>query len=107
MPTEILISVCFTFVAMRCFSLKFLDGAKQLSPSSECGCNFFHYAEKIQKSVVAVNGMRTDIEVCVDRKHPESLVPSIPCNIVFDTMHGLTRIVEKHFSLEIEKFLSE
>ena len=68
----------------------------------------YHRAGKDQKSAVAESGLRTDLEFCVDRKHPESLVPSIPLgNIVFDAMHGLTRIFEKLLSLEIEKILSE
>ncbi len=90
------------------FTIKMLDGSKQLSPTSEFGWNFYHRAGKEQKSEVAKNGLRTDIDVLVDRELPESLIPSIPLtNIVFDTMHGLARIVEKLLSLEIEKILSE
>lgn len=90
------------------FLIKILNGSKELSPTSECGWNLYHYASKEQKREVAVSGLRTDIEVLVDRKHPESLIPSVPLDhIVFDTLHGLTRIVEKLISLEVEKIMSE
>ena len=90
------------------FLIKVLDGSKQLSPTSEFGWNFYHRAGKEQKKETAPSGKRTDMVVPLDREHPESLIPSLPLkNIIFDTMHGLARIVEKLLNLEIEKVLSE
>ena len=90
------------------FIIKMLDGSKILSPTSETGWNFYHLAAKDQQGEVAPSGLQTDMEVHLDRKHPESIVPSIPLrHIVFDTMHGLARIVEKLLSLEVEQIMYE
>jgi hypothetical protein len=90
------------------FLIKILDGSKELSPTSATGWNFYHKANKEQKQETHSNGLRTDMTVPLDRLHPESLLPSIPLkNVIFDIMHGLTRIVEKLLNLEIEKILSE
>ena len=89
------------------FLIKLLDGSNELSPMSETGWNFYHKCNKSDKSRVAVSGKRTELEILVDREHPESLVPSVPTkHFIFDILHGITRIVEKLLRLEIEKLLS-
>ena len=90
------------------FLIKILDGSNELSPVSETGWNLYHKCSKADKGRVATSGERTDLEVVVDRVHPDSLASSLPiAHVVFDILHGITRIVEKLVRLEIEKLLSQ
>ena len=85
-----------------------LDGSDKLGPLTERGWNLYHECDKEQKKEVAgESGLRTDLNLPIDRQHPESLLPSLPLtHIVPCILHGLTRCVEKLISLEVENMWS-
>ena len=85
-----------------------LDGSNKLGPLTDSGWNFYHESNRCQMSETAENGLRTDLNLPIDRTHPESLLPSIPLSkIVPCILHGLPRCVEKLMMLEVELIVSQ
>lgn len=84
-----------------------LDGSSELASNSNYSWNIYHAVRKEQKADVALSGLRTDLEVEVDREYPYSILPSIPLeNVIPCLLHALARFVEKPLSLVISDVLS-
>lgn len=89
------------------FLQKMLDGSDVLGPLKEKGWNIYHECPKESKKEVANNGLRTDLEIPMNRLHPESLLPSMPLqHIVPCILHWVARCTEKLVTLVVEDIFS-
>ena len=80
-----------------------LDGSNKLSPQTDSGWNLYHESNRCKMLETAANGLCTDLNLPIDRTHPESLLPSIPLSkIVPSILHSLPRCVEKLMMLGVE-----
>ncbi|KAJ8035492.1 hypothetical protein HOLleu_22741 [Holothuria leucospilota] len=85
-----------------------LDGSGELSPSSDSGWNIYSKMRKEQKGDVAISGLRTDLDLQVDREHPDSILSCIPVkNTVLCLLHALARSVEKLVTLVVSDIVSK
>jgi hypothetical protein len=86
-----------------------LESNGSLGPTSKDGWDIYKKITKEERqNTHAVTGLRTDLDLSIDRQHPRSLFPSIPIHyVVMCLLHGLARCVEKLLNLEIEIILSE
>lgn len=98
----------FFLAADEMFLIAERDGSGTLGPTTNTGWDIYHECDKDSKGHCdPTTGLRTDVNIQIDREHPQSLLP-IPINkVMMCILHGQVRVTEKLADLVLEYLMSE